>query len=220
MVERASAQRTWRLLAVVAALLIVAGVVWAVVAAGSGAPPAPAATASSSPAGSATATPTASATAPPSAPATSPAATAPATAAPTGGSPIAPEAPPVAPDEVAEQGDVEVELVRVEHVDGQAIAPGEIAGPAIRLTIEVRNGRDAAIDAGLIAVNAYFGDDRSPASSLMQPGGDPFGGSIAPGAAARGVYLFEAGSAELSETLIGVDVLPGERTFTFRGDLR
>lgn len=222
MVERASAQRRWVVLAVAAAVIIVAGIVWAAIATGSGAPAAPTPSASSEPTGSAAtapataSAPTRSASAAPSGP---PASTPPSTGT-TSGSPIAPEAEPVAPDEVAEQEEVEVELVRVEQVEGEAIAPGEIAGPAIRLTIEVRNGSSEPIDAGLIAVNAYFGEERSPGNPLMQPGGSPFGGSVAAGDTARGVYLFESGTADLADTLVGVDVLPGEPTFTFRGDLR
>lgn len=223
MVERASAQRKRMVLAVAAALLVVAGLVWAVIAAGSGAPATPTQSASTGPSQSASSAPVARPTVPaPTPPAASavPTASAPPTGGTGSGSPIAPEADPVAPDEVAAQAGVEVELARVEHVDGEAIAPGEIAGPAIRLTIEVRNGSNRSIDAGLIAVNAYFGEARTPGNSLMQPGGSPFGGAIPAGQSARGVYLFEAGSVDLADVLVGVDVLPGSPTFTFRGDLR
>ncbi|WP_072313819.1 hypothetical protein [Agrococcus sp. Marseille-P2731] len=210
-------------LAIIAAIAIGVGVVWAVMASASQ-PPAPAETSAApsaqpsgapsepAPAGSASAAPTA-----PPAHTGSP--------NPASDSPIAPEAAPVAPTEVAEQEIAADQLVRVllalvEQVEGEALAPGEIAGPAIRLTIEVVNDTDAAIDAGLIAVNTYFGAERAPGNSLMQPGGDPFAGSIAPGQSARGVYLFEAADAALADVLVGVDVVPGQPTFTFRGDLR
>ncbi|GEK78815.1 hypothetical protein [Agrococcus baldri] len=224
MVERASAQRRWVIVAIVAAVVIFVGVIWAAVATGAGAPragssvsPTPAATA---PAASDPAPTSSQAPAPSAAPAATPPPAVPTAAPPASDAPIAPEAAPVEPEEVAEQEGVEVELARIERVQGEAIAPGEIAGPAIRLTVDVRNGTDEPIDAGLIVVNAYFGDARTPGNSLMQPGGSPFGGSIAPGESARGVYLFESGDVELADTLVGVDVVPGQPTITFRGDLR
>ncbi|MCH1882708.1 hypothetical protein [Agrococcus sp. ARC_14] len=224
MVERTSAQRRWIIIAA-AALLIVVGIVWAAVAAGGGATPtAPTDSASAAPSVDPSADPSAT-SAPPATPAATPPPAATTAAPPASDAPIAPEAEPVAPTEVAEQevsdGEtVRVELAQIEQVDGQAIAPGEIAGPAVRLTIEVSNATSEPLNAGLIVVNAYFGDARRPGNSLMQPGGSPFGGSIAPGESAAGVYLFEAGDAELADVLVGVDVVPGQPTFTFRGDLR
>lgn len=244
MAGRAAAQRRGAVIAVIAALLVLGVVIWAAVASSAGTvAPVPSAGAPASPsagvdpsAGAGPSTdpaadpstapstdPSASAdpaAAPPASPAATPMPAASTAAPPASDAPIPQEAPPVAPEEVAERAGIEVELIEVEHVDGQAIAPGEIAGPAIRLTVEVRNGTDAPVDAGLIRVNASYGPARAPAASLMQPGGVPFEGTIEPGEAARGVVLFEAGGVDLADTLIGVDVVTGQPTFTFRGDLR
>lgn len=219
MEEQAAARRRWIVIAAVAAAAIIAVVAWSVVAAGM--IPAPAASPAAGPASSQSASP--ASTSQPSSPAT-PAATPPAppvsAAPPASDAPVAPEAPPVDPTAPAEQAGVVVELVRVERVQGIAAAPGEISGPAVRLTVRVSNGGPAAIDAGLIVVNTYYGDARDPAPSIMQPGGEPFAGTIPPGGSAEGVYLFEGDDDQLADALVGVDAVPGQPTFTFRGDLR
>lgn len=223
---RVTGRRGWIAIAIAVGVLLLGGVVWSLVAAGADPSITPSPAASGSEDGSAAPAPTSAASPTPTPVPTpgTPAATPPpppATAGPPASdAPIAPEAPAVAPTDPAEQAGVVVELVRVERVQGVAAAPGEISGPAVRLTVRITNGSSKPIDAGLVAVNVYYGAARDPAPSIMQPGGEPFAGSIASGESATGVYLFEGDGVELADTLVGVDAVPGEPTFTFRGDLR
>ncbi|MGM1029613.1 MAG: hypothetical protein ACQEWM_07015 [Actinomycetota bacterium] len=229
--DKPAAKRRWPIITAIAVLLIAGLVAWAVAASGSAQAPSDSSSpaASSSAAGSAAPASTAApsddpADDPADDPTASPAAIPPppATTAgpPASDAPIAPEAEPVAPTEPAVQAGVEVELAQVERVEGVASAPGEISGPAVRITLRITNGSSDPVNAGLVAVNAYYGAARTPANSIMQPGGDPFAGTIPPGSSATAVYLFEGDDAELADALIGVDAVPGQPTFTFRGDLR
>gem|GEM_PF-3472899 len=134
---------------------------------------------------------------------------------------VSPELEPVAPESaVAAPGGVVVSLARLEAVDGQAVAPGEISGPAVRATVSIRNTGKSALDLEYVVVNAYTGADRTPAGAIMQPGGKPFGGSLAAGNSAEGVYLFSIEEADREDVTITVDYGVGEPVVVFQGDLR
>jgi hypothetical protein len=115
---------------------------------------------------------------------------------------------------------VKVSIAKVESVKGVAVAPGEIAGDAVRLTVRVVNGSAAPLDLGLAVVNAYVGPQRTPAGSLMNPGGKPFGGTLAPGGQADGVYLFVVPPAQRDDVTVTVYHAPDQPTTAFRGPLR
>ncbi|MET7135483.1 hypothetical protein SAMN05518682_3521 [Cellulosimicrobium aquatile] len=134
--------------------------------------------------------------------------------------PVAPELEPAAPDQTVQAPDgVTVRLAQVEHVEGEAVAAGETSGPAVRLTVEVTNGTDAPLDLSYAVVNAYTGEDRAPAGRLVQPGGRPFEGELAPGESGTGVVLFSIPDADRDDVTVAVEYAPGTSTVVFRGDL-
>lgn len=203
--------------AVVLALLLLAGTVWATTRPGVSPTAAPATgTATSAPgtpgpdpsaAGPSGATadpgPSAPASADPSAaPATDPAAGVPQ------GTPAAEAAPPARTDEelaavdqpvapavplvgtaVVKTG-VTAAITDLEAVNGEATGIGEIAGPALRFKITVKNDTAAAISLDPAVINVSYGDDNSPASSLSGPAPEPFPATVAPGASATGIFIF------------------------------
>lgn len=138
--------------------------------------------------------------------------------APTDGAGV--ELEPVAPEAVvhAPHGAV-ISLARIEAVHGQAKVGGEISGPAIRVSVAIRNEGGEPMDLEYVVVNAYSGQDRTPAAPIMQPGGDPFTGSLAPGEAAEGVYLFSLDESAREDVTITVDHGAGEPIVVFEGDL-
>ncbi|HJG50465.1 MAG TPA: hypothetical protein K8U89_00165 [Brachybacterium faecium] len=142
----------------------------------------------------------------------------PKTPAPTDGA--GSELEPAEPAAVVEApGSILVSLVKVESVSGEATAGGEISGPALRITVSIRNNGEDALDLEYIVVNTYWGEERVPAGSVMQPGGAPFRGSLAPGEDAEGVYLFSVAEADREDVAITVDHQVGEPIVVFRGDL-
>lgn len=130
------------------------------------------------------------------------------------------ELEPVAPEVVVDtsHGTV-ISLARIEAVHGQAQVGGEISGPAIRVTVEIRNESTEPIDLEYVVVNAYSGQDRTPAAPIMQPGGDPFTGSLDGGGSAEGVYLFSLDETDREDVTITVDHGAGEPIVVFEGDL-
>ena len=135
-------------------------------------------------------------------------------------SPVSPELPPVAPDqEAVGQDGVRVALPLIEPVQGEAVAPGEISGPSIRVTARITNGTRQQVDLGYAVVNAYIGSERAPASTLTKPGGAPFQGVLQPGESADGVYLFLIPEAQRANVTITVDYAPGVPTIVFTGSV-
>lgn len=128
------------------------------------------------------------------------------------------ELPPVGMrSESQRSSGVVVTVERIEAVPGEARLPGEVAAPAVRFTILIRNGSPAAIALGSVVVNAYAGEDRAPLETISSPGGSPFEGSLAPGAEATGVYLFTVAPDRRSDITLTVDPKAGEPASTFRG---
>jgi len=192
--------------AIIAAIAL-AAVIWFLVGGRgeSGPTPSPSVSTTPSASGSPSATPGDSASPDPSTPAES-------------NGPVAPEAEPVAPDEVVvAPGDVTISLARIEGVDGEAVTPGEVSGPAVRVTVDITNGGDEPLDLGYAVVNGYYGASRTPSSTFTRPGGQPFSGALAPGQSAQGVYLFSVPLADRGDVTITVDYKIGESTIVFRG---
>ena len=60
-------------------------------------------------------------------------------------------------------------IASVEPIDGTAVGPGNVAGPALRFTVRIDNGTGEAVSLDGVAVNLYYGADRTPASPLDDP---------------------------------------------------
>ena len=135
--------------------------------------------------------------------------------------PAAPvELTPVDPgDSVQGEDGMRVALTKIESVQGEAVQPGEVAGPAIRVTVTVTNGTQATFNTAAIVVNAFYGEDRTPAGQLAQPGGAPFLGRLAPGETTYGTYLFAIPTKERSNVTITVDYSTEVGIVVFKGDL-
>jgi hypothetical protein len=131
-----------------------------------------------------------------------------------------PELPAVAPDKPSDNGKgLVTEISRMRAVQGEAVQAGEISGPAVQFTLTLTNRTDAAVDLGLIAVNAYIGPNRTPAGGLVKPGAAPFEGTLAAGKSTTGVYVFTIPEAQRSDVTLTVDYRAGQPAFVFRGDV-
>ncbi len=81
-------------------------------------------------------------------------------------------------------------IASIEAIDGTAVGPGNIAGPALRVTVRIENGTAEAVSLDGVAVNMSYGTDRTPASPLGDPSQAPFSGMVDPGGSGEGVYVF------------------------------
>lgn len=129
-----------------------------------------------------------------------------------------PELAPVAPDEASDNGQgLVAQIETMKAVEGEAVQPGEIAGPSVQFTLKLTNDTGAAIDLGLVAVNTYIGEERTPARSLVKPGGAPFEGTLEAGGSAIGVYIYNIPEDRRDDVTLTLDYRAGEPAFVFRG---
>lgn len=128
---------------------------------------------------------------------TAPATTAPATTAPGTTTPAEPVTrPPVPIAAAATVGPgVTATVITIEPVTATAALPGEIAGPAVRLTLAFQNSGSSPIDLGNVTVDLQDAS-ASSATPLSGNGSAPFSGTAAPGASATGVYVFSLPAAD------------------------
>lgn len=112
---------------------------------------------------------------------------------------------------------VSVRLVSIESVTGEAVLPGEVTGPALRVTVEARNSTDARIETPAVVVNLYYGPERIAGNPFMQPGGKPFPPSVPADGTSRGVFVFDVPESERNDLLIEVDLLFESTVVLFEG---
>lgn len=112
---------------------------------------------------------------------------------------------------------VTVAVPSVEDVTGQANVPGEVGGPALRFAVELTNGTGKVLDLRTVVVNAYYGPDRTPATSLLKPGGKPFEPEVAAGGSASGAFVFSVPTEFQDQVELEVDAGVGKAIAIFTG---
>lgn len=111
-----------------------------------------------------------------------------------------------------------VRVTGFEAVTSQAAGPGEVSGPAIRVSVELTAGEEP-IDLAGVLVNAYYGADLTPADLVARPGGQPFEGTIAAREATEGVYVFNVPVAERGDVTIEFIHPADTEPLTWRGSV-
>jgi hypothetical protein len=180
------------------AVAVAAVVVAVVIASGGGSGATPSAASSSTPSASAAASTGSALGAAPSVPVPSDPVAA-AAALPSSAAPVPLEG-------TVSTGGVSVSLASITAIDGHGSGPGNISGPALRVTVRVRNDGSAAFSLDGISVNLAYGGDLNPASPLDDPSAAPFHGMLQPGKVAEGTYVFTV-PADARHS-VSVQVLP------------
>lgn len=139
------------------------------------------------------------------------------------GDPVAPDAAPptLAPvglTDPADAGDgVTVAVTGIESFTSDASGIGNIAGPALRVTVRVTNGTGADLSVDAVSVNLSYGADATPGSPLDDSSQRTFSGTVAPGGSADGVYVFSVPEGERDVVSVEVGHTPGTPVLAFRG---
>jgi hypothetical protein len=98
--------------------------------------------------------------------------------------------PPVALDHAARLGNgVTVQLSQVRAMNATARMPGEVAGPAIAVTVKFVNKSAKAMSLDNVVLNVT-GSDKSPGNQMSTAPAKPLSGTLAKGTSATGVYVF------------------------------
>jgi len=125
--------------------------------------------------------------------------------------------PAVALDQPAEVSGVSVRLSAIEGIQGVAEGPGNVNGPAVRVTVVLTNGSATELDLDGVSVNLTHGDDLTPGSPLEDASQDLFSGSLAPGGESTGVYVFSVPAGDRERVDVSVGVAPGASYAVFSG---
>ncbi|RBY95119.1 hypothetical protein DQ237_15585 [Blastococcus sp. TF02-8] len=129
--------------------------------------------------------------------------------------------PEAALDATVDAGNgVAASLPSIRGIQGSATGPGNIAGPAVQVTVRISNGSAAAISLGGVAVNMYYSDERTPASPLDDPSQRPFAGMLDPGQSAEGVYVFSVPAEARDMVTVEVGYQAGAPLVLFTGPVR
>jgi hypothetical protein len=134
------------------------------------------------------------------------------------------ELPPVLPevplDAQAGAGDgVVATLPRIEEIQGSAEGPGNVSGPALRVTVRIANGTADPVTLDGVAVNLFYGPTRTPASPLEDASQRSFTGSLEPGGSADGVYVFSVPADARDAVAVEVGYQVGAPFLLFTGSV-
>lgn len=103
---------------------------------------------------------------------------------------------------------LDVALTRVEATEGTASGVGEISGPALLVTLTIRNLSDREVSLDGVTVNAYAGSDAAPARTYAEDDRQvPFADIVAASSSVDAVYLFglPEGSDRLTVAVLAPD---------------
>lgn len=114
-------------------------------------------------------------------------------------------------------GRVTARIVSIKAIDGVAHGPGEIAGPALAVTLQVDNGSARPID--LAGVGVTLTDSAGdPASSLAGDPSSPLTGTVAAGGNAAGTYVFTVGADRRRPITLALSYSTEAPTVVFSGN--
>lgn len=108
-------------------------------------------------------------------------------------------------------------LPKIEAIQGTGVGPGNVSGPAVRVTVQIQNGTGAPVALGGVGVNLYYGADNTPAPPLDDPSSRPFDGMVAPGKSATGVYVFSLSEDQRARVTVEVGYQAGAPLLLFTG---
>ena len=124
---------------------------------------------------------------------------------------------PVALDKTGDFGTgLTVRLSDLAAVEGEATVPGEISGPAIKVTVKARNRADRAVDLNTVLVFFSYGPDQTPASELKD-GARPLKGRIASDDTKTGTYIYSVPEDEREKVRVEISYSGKAPTVAFEG---
>ncbi len=88
-------------------------------------------------------------------------------------------------------GGLTANVSSIQSYTATAKRPGEVSGPAVKISLKLVNGTGSDFALTTATVNAYYGSASTPASPVAgDPAAKPFTGTLKPGDTATAVYVF------------------------------
>ena len=129
-----------------------------------------------------------------------------------------PTAAPIPLDEVSEAiPELQVSVEKLTAVEGAPQGAGEVAGPAIRFLVTMKNNGSSPKSLTGTVVNLYYSADDSPASSVTGPDGFALPNEVAAGDTVSGAYVFTVPTTSRDRIVIEVDYAAGSPVVLFEG---
>jgi hypothetical protein len=101
----------------------------------------------------------------------------------------------------------------------KALGPGEVAGPAVAVTLQIRNGSGKRID--LSATSVELADSTgAPGLSMTDDPANPFSDELEPGATATGTYVFRIPTSNRKPITVSVRYSTEAPIVLFVGDAK
>lgn len=113
----------------------------------------------------------------------------------------------------------DVSVQKVTAIQGEGKGIGEVAGPAIRFVVSVRNTSDKALRLDSAVVTVDYGSDAIPAIQLSQSGAKEFPATVKPGKSSSGTFVFQVPNEERGAVRILFNHSAGERIVAFEGSI-
>jgi hypothetical protein len=110
-------------------------------------------------------------------------------------------------------------VTAAKSINATAQGPGEIAGPAVAISLTIKNTSGGAIDLSSVIVNLQ---DKAgtPSNPMSASPAKPVSGKLASGATASGVYVFSLPRSHLNPVTISVSYTTEAPVVLFVGDAK
>ena len=127
---------------------------------------------------------------------------------------------PIDIDETAEvaEGGVTVSIVDIEAVEGEARGQFEIAGPSLRVTVEIVNDTDEEFPLPTGQIEVFYGRELTPGIVLSGPGVVALPDSIAPRSSATATVVYNVPPEEREYVQVVVILNLDEPVLVFEGE--
>lgn len=112
---------------------------------------------------------------------------------------------------------VKVRVSKVTAFTAKAETPGEVTGPAVAVTIVLKNAskETISVDSAMVSLTEKSGDPAQPTTSDPYA---PFAGDVAPGAKQAATYVFLIAKKDRKDVKITVEYLAGNTVADFSGN--
>ena len=110
-------------------------------------------------------------------------------------------------------------MSKVKAIDAKAKGPGEVSGPAVAVTVVLRNQSERRADLGAALVTLEDADG-APGGEILGPPAKPLPARLAAGKSASGVYVFTVGRQRRQPITVRVTLGSELPDLVFRGNAR
>ncbi len=119
----------------------------------------------------------------------------------------------------ADGSGVVVRIAGLRAITAKAQLPGEVAGPAVALTVEVENESQRPVDLGAVVVTVLDSEE-APGIEMSAKPADPLSGKLRPGKSTTGVYVFTVDRGRRNPISVNVTLAGAAPVLVFKGDAR